>query len=119
MRLFRWTVLPLFLITVACAETEENPESVDASSPVTGEEGGDRRQGTRDARAAESSEKSPCVQACGLSARGEKYTECIDAGGDKRDCGYDARVWYRECIESRCGEPVEEGEGSDTEKASE
>jgi hypothetical protein len=45
-----------------------------------------------------------CAQECGSEARSGSYADCIDAGGDRQDCGHSARGWYRECLESRCTE---------------
>ena len=49
-----------------------------------------------------------CQKECGMEARGTIFTECLDAGGEKNDCGRDARIWYRDCLHSRCTDNQEE-----------
>ena len=45
-----------------------------------------------------------CAQVCGIEARSGAYADCLAAGGERQDCGSSARLWYRECLESRCAE---------------
>lgn len=62
---------------------------------------GDRRIVEADELAADD---LSCAQVCGTEARRGEYADCLDAGGDRQDCGHSARLWYRECLESRCTE---------------
>ena len=45
-----------------------------------------------------------CMQQCGQEARGTVYANCLDDGGDRKECGNTGRQWYRECLETRCDE---------------
>ena len=45
-----------------------------------------------------------CLEVCGFEARGTVYADCIDDGENQQECATSARSWYRECLESRCGE---------------
>ena len=47
-------------------------------------------------------ENASCLDVCGHEARGTIYSDCISANEDQRECGIEARAWYRECLESRC-----------------
>ena len=49
-----------------------------------------------------------CMQQCGQEARGTVYVECLEDGGDREECGHSGRQWYRECLETRCGEAAVE-----------
>ncbi len=43
-----------------------------------------------------------CLQTCGLEARRGSYAECLEQGGEAKECGVQARVWYRGCLEREC-----------------
>ncbi|MEC7947060.1 MAG: hypothetical protein VX265_05795 [Myxococcota bacterium] len=43
-----------------------------------------------------------CLRTCGVDARAGAYTDCLSSGKDQAACATSARVWYRDCIESRC-----------------
>ena len=45
-----------------------------------------------------------CMQQCGQEARGTVFADCLDEGGDRKECGNTGRQWYRECLETRCDE---------------
>ncbi|MBM76369.1 MAG: hypothetical protein CMK59_13270 [Proteobacteria bacterium] len=49
-------------------------------------------------------EELSCLEQCGKEARGTVYADCLTQGGEQQECGHQGRLWYRECLESRCGE---------------
>ena len=49
-----------------------------------------------------------CKQECGLEARGIVFADCMDDGGVREECGSSARIWYKECLFSRCQESPQE-----------
>jgi len=51
-----------------------------------------------------SEQELSCLQQCGQEARGTVYADCLAEGGNKKDCGVNGRQWYRECLETRCGD---------------
>ncbi len=49
-------------------------------------------------------EELSCLEECGMEARGTIYANCLTQGGEQQECGHQGRLWYRECLESRCDE---------------
>ena len=43
-----------------------------------------------------------CLKSCGIEARNGLYSECLEDGGEQKECGSHARTWYKDCLESRC-----------------
>ena len=52
----------------------------------------------------EPDEEASCLEACGYEARGTIYASCLEDGTMQQECGHSARVWYRECLQTRCEE---------------
>ena len=84
------------LLLYACEESSQH--SATESSPVAAQ------NQTGEARIATAQADQSCLQTCGTEARAGVYSDCLEEGGEQQDCGASARVWYRECIESRCTE---------------
>ena len=80
-------------IMTACGvhtpEASENQEPVATARPYTQTSLVDERS---------------CLENCGYEARGTIYASCLEMGDTQQNCGSSARVWYRECLESRCDE---------------
>ena len=86
----------LHLALSGCVESSANPAPREARSSSTLD--GQQRIADRD------DEAQDCPQACGIEARSGLYSDCLAEGGDRKECGSEARAWYRDCLESRCSE---------------
>lgn len=49
-------------------------------------------------------EEASCLEVCGNEARGTVYASCLETGEIQQECGHNARLWYRDCLQARCGE---------------
>ena len=73
-------------------QSVEQPESIAAES----------RTGQSRIELAQTGES--CLQECGYQARSGLYTDCLENGGEQKECGATAREWYRDCLETECTE---------------
>ena len=89
-------ILSFFLLLFACEEAPEHSATTQAQPAA--------QERTGEARIATAQSAQSCLKTCGTEARGGVYSDCLEEGGAQQDCGTSARVWYRECIESRCTE---------------
>ena len=44
------------------------------------------------------------MKQCGQEARGTIFADCLEDGGERKECGTTGREWYRNCLETRCDE---------------
>ena len=93
---------PLFLTSVfftmtACAQMPE-ANTVDKTESVTVE----TRTGQSRIELAQAG--ASCMQECGMEARSGLYADCLENGGEQKECGRTAREWYRECLQTECTE---------------
>tara|TARA_B100000683_G_C12325126_1_gene488149 strand:- start:271 stop:660 length:390 start_codon:yes stop_codon:yes gene_type:complete len=49
-------------------------------------------------------DEATCLERCGYEARGTMYSSCLETGETQQECGSSARLWYRECLQTRCDE---------------
>lgn len=93
---------PLFFTTVfltltACAQIPEG-NTIDKTEAVAVE----TRTGQTRINLAQTGES--CMQECGMEARSGLYADCLENGGEQKECGRTAREWYRECLQTECTE---------------
>ena len=88
-------LLSSLLLLCACEEASEHSQSTEAQQISVQDQTGESRIATAQA-------DQSCLKTCGMEARSGVYSDCLGEGGEQRECGANARVWYRECIESRC-----------------
>ena len=91
------SIILCFTLT-ACSEAEQ------AQTPKTEELSNQTPARQLTVENQDSPQDLSCLEQCGQEARGTIYTDCLTEGGDKLDCRTTGRQWYRECLETRCGE---------------
>lgn len=83
----------IFSINMACEA--QNPEKIDEQERITA---------GRHVTPESVSDEASCLEVCGHEARGMMYDSCLETGETQKECGRSARVWYRECLQTRCEE---------------
>ena len=88
----------VFFGLTACQEVDSK-ETIDSTTTTHSTENPKRQHVLQNLDSTAS-----CLEVCGFEARGTVYADCINDGEDRQECGVSARSWYRECLETRCGE---------------
>ena len=92
MRLYFASVL---LFVTACSEVP-NGDAIEQVESVESRIGQSRIEQVQG--------EESCLQECGRQARSGFYTDCLENGGDQKECGRTAREWYRDCLHAECSE---------------
>ena len=93
--------LMLCMTVLGCEEVAENA-STDAVNPenVTETQQPRRTVDTEN----QSTVGLTCLEQCGQEARGTIYADCLNDGGVQQECATTGRQWYRNCLQTRCGD---------------